>query len=125
MSDFDRCYHCKSGDHANCIGVPCHCDCPHGQSFHRFGGASKIDSAWEDLRADGGLPESHAPSTLDDLVQDVERLRVLAQLSARGTDGHSWGRKSEIDAAAERVTKALRIERRLDADGKPYYVRIP
>lgn len=41
------------------------------------------------------------------ILRDVERLRVLAQLSARGTDGNSWGLKSEIDRAASRLVGAI------------------
>jgi hypothetical protein len=25
---FGRCYHCRWGDHTDCIGVPCQCPCP-------------------------------------------------------------------------------------------------
>lgn len=25
---FGRCYNCKDGDHDQCVGVPCRCECP-------------------------------------------------------------------------------------------------
>ena len=33
--NFGRCYVCREGDHAHCIGVPCQCPCPPPDAHER------------------------------------------------------------------------------------------